>query len=151
LADFGLAIMAGPGRRLTAVGDVMGTPEYMSPEQCRDDQIGPASDRYSLAAVAYEMLTGRVPFKADSSAAVLLSHVTRPLPATHELSGEAPAPVQDVLRRGLAQDPDERYATASSFVRALRPAAWPGRVAAGSPAPTGLEPMPARRGAPVRP
>ena len=149
LADFGLAIMAGPGRRLTAVGDVMGTPEYMSPEQCRDDQIGPASDRYSLAAVAYEMLTGRVPFKADSAAAVLLSHVTRPLPATHELRGEAPAHVQDVLRRGLAQDPDERYATASSFVRALRPAAWLGRLDGGSSAATVLEARPAGRRIPV--
>ena len=64
LADFGLAMMAGSVRRLTSSGTVMGTPEYMSPEQAADEAIGPASDLYSFAIVAYEMLTGRVPFGA---------------------------------------------------------------------------------------
>src|SRR5207302_11161596 len=118
---------------------------YMSPEQCRDVHVVTASDRYSLAAVAYEMLTGRVPYKADSAAAVLLSHVTRPMPATEELSGEALAHVEDVLRRGLAKDPDERYATASSFVRALRPAAWLGGLDGGSSTAAVLETRPAGR------
>src|ERR1700682_2096114 len=71
LADFGLALMAGSTRRITATGMVMGTPEYMSPEQAADEPLGPASDRYSLAVVAYQMLTGRVPFDADTPAAVL--------------------------------------------------------------------------------
>jgi putative two-component system response regulator len=128
LADFGLALMTGAARRLTAVGAVMGTPEYMSPEQACDERIGPASDRYALAAVAYEMLAGRVPFQADTPAAVLLSHVTRPMPAMHELTGELLAHVEEVLRRGLAKNPDDRYASASIFVRALRPAAWPSRL-----------------------
>jgi serine/threonine protein kinase len=82
LADFGLAKMAASTRRITAAGMVMGTPEYMSPEQAADLSIGPASDRYSFAVVAYQMLTGRVPFDAETPAAVLLSHVTRPMPAT---------------------------------------------------------------------
>src|SRR5205823_1409333 len=87
LADFGLARMAGSLRRLTSSGTVMGTPEYMSPEQAADEPIGPASDLYSFAIVAYEMLTGRVPFGADTPAAVLLSHVTKPMPSTRELRG----------------------------------------------------------------
>ena len=126
LADFGLARMAGALRRLTETGMVMGTPEYMSPEQAGDDQIGPASDRYAMAVVAYEMLTGHVPFEADTPAAVLVSHVTRAMPSTHELRGELSAHIEDVLRRGLAKNPADRYPSASNFVYALRPAAWPG-------------------------
>ncbi len=125
LADFGLAKIAGL-RRLTASGSVMGTPEYMSPEQAEDRGVSQASDLYSLAVVAHEMLTGRVPFEGDTPAAVLVSHVTRPLPAAHELRGELSAHVEDVLRRGLAKNPDDRYPSASSFAYALKPAAWPG-------------------------
>ena len=125
IGDFGLAKMVGSIRKLTGSGTVMGTPEYMSPEQAADDPVGPASDRYSLAVVAYEMLTGRVPFDADSPSAVLLSHLNKPMPPTHELKGELSAHVEDVLRKALAKPPDDRYATAAEFVAALRPAAWP--------------------------
>ncbi len=125
LADFGLAKMAGTLHRLTSSGTVMGTPEYMSPEQAADDPIGPASDRYSFAVLAYEMLTGRVPFEANTPAAVLLSHVTKAMPAARELRGELSAHLEDVLRRGLAKAPADRYPSASEFVRALKPAAWP--------------------------
>lgn len=127
LADFGLAKMAASTRRITAVGMVMGTPEYMSPEQAADLSIGPASDRYSFAIVAYQMLTGRVPFDAETPAAVLLSHVTRPMPATQELRGEVSAHLEDVLRRALAKRPEDRFPSAASFVAALKPAAWVGR------------------------
>jgi putative two-component system response regulator len=118
--------MAGQMRRLTSAGTVMGTPEYMSPEQAADEPIGPASDRYSLAVVAYEMLTGRVPFEATTPAAVLLSHVTKAMPPTRELKGELSAHLEDALRRGLAKRPEERYPSAAEFVAALKPAAWPG-------------------------
>ncbi len=124
LADFGLAKMAGSLRRLTGSGTVMGTPEYMSPEQAADEPLGPRSDLYSLGVVAYEMLTGRVPFGADTPAAILLSHVTKAMPATRELRGELEAHVEGVLRRALAKRPEERYGTAAELVAALRPAAW---------------------------
>jgi putative two-component system response regulator len=127
LADFGLAKMAGSLRRLTSSGTVMGTPEYMSPEQAADDPMGPSSDHYSLAIVAYEMLTGRVPFQADTPAAVLLSHVTKAMPATRELRDELSAHVEDVLRKALAKAPEDRYQSAAEFVGALKPAAWPSR------------------------
>ncbi|HEV2141288.1 MAG TPA: response regulator, partial [Candidatus Dormibacteraeota bacterium] len=84
-------------------------------------------DLYSLAIVAYEMLTGRVPFEADTPAATLLSHVTKPMPATRELRGELSAHIEEILRRALAKRPEDRYATASAFASALRPAAWPSR------------------------
>lgn len=127
LADFGLAKMAGSLHRLTSSGTVMGTPEYMSPEQAADEPLTAASDVYSLAIVAYEMLTGRVPFEADTPAATLLSHVTKPMPATRELKGELSAHVEGVLRTALAKRPEDRYQTAAAFVAALRPAAWPNR------------------------
>src|SRR5947209_16711271 len=125
LADFGLAKMAGSLRRLTSSGTVMGTPEYMSPEQAADEPIGPASDLYSFAVVAYEMLTGRVPFHAETPAAILLSHVTKPMPSTRELRGELSAHIEEVLRRALAKRPEDRFHTAAAFVAALKPAAWP--------------------------
>lgn len=125
LADFGLARILGGLRRITATGTVMGTPEYMSPEQASDEQLGPASDQYSLAVVAYEMLTGRVPFLAQTPSAVLLAHVTKPMPPTPELNGELSAHVEEVLRRALAKKPEERFPSASAFVTALKPAAWP--------------------------
>ena len=125
LGDFGLAKLVGSLRRLTSSGTVMGTPEYMSPEQAGDEQVGPASDFYSLAVVAYEMLTGRVPFRAATPAATLLSHVTREMPPTRELRGELSAHVEEALRRGLSKLPRDRYPTAAAFVAALTPAAWP--------------------------
>jgi len=125
LADFGLAKLAASVRRLTASGIVMGTPEYMSPEQAAGDPIGPPSDIYSFAIVAYEMLTGRVPFEAETPAAVLLSHLNNSMPAMHELRGELSRHVEDALRRALAKSPSERFETASEFVAALTPAAWP--------------------------
>jgi putative two-component system response regulator len=125
LADFGLVKMADSVRRITATGIVMGTPEYMSPEQGADELIGPASDRYSLAVVAYEMLTGRVPFRGNTPAAVLVSHMSKEMPPTRELHGELSAHVEGALRRALAKSPSDRYPTAATFVEALTPAAWP--------------------------
>jgi len=124
LADFGLAKMADSVRRLTATGMVLGTPEYMSPEQSSGEAIGPASDRYSFAVVAYEMLTGRVPFQADTPAAVLLSHINKAVPPTRELAGELSGHVEDALRKALAKAPLERFDSATQFVAALTPAAW---------------------------
>ena len=126
LADFGLAKIGHHlALKLTRAGNVLGTPEYMSPEQVTDEDIGPASDRYSLAVVAYEMLTGRVPFRAHTPVAVLMAHLQATVPPPHELAGELSAHLEDALRRGLAKNPADRYPTASQFVAALAPAAWP--------------------------
>src|SRR5258708_28739943 len=116
--------MADSGRKLTASGTVLGTPEYMSPEQGAGEPIGPPSDRYSFAVVAYEMLTGRVPFEAETPAAVLLSHINKAVPPTRALVGELSSHVDDALRKRLAKSPIERFGSASQFVAALTPAAW---------------------------
>jgi putative two-component system response regulator len=125
LADFGLAKIADLALKLTGSGRVVGTPEYMSPEQATGEDIGPASDRYSLAVVAYEMLTGRVPFRGSTPVAVLMAHLQATVPVVDELVGELSAHLEDALRKGLAKDPAERHSTASKLVAALTPAAWP--------------------------
>jgi putative two-component system response regulator len=126
LADFGLARMAGPSQGLTASGTVLGTPEYMSPEQATGEALGPGSDQYSLAVVAYEMLTGRVPFQADTPVAVLLSQLSEAMPPARELEGKLSGHIEAALRQGLAKAPADRFPTASQFVAALTPAAWTG-------------------------
>jgi putative two-component system response regulator len=125
LADFGLAKLAASMRKLTASGVVVGTPEYMSPEQAAGELLGPASDIYSLAIVAYEMLAGRVPFQGDTPAATLLSHLNKAMPPIRELDGELSGHAEGALRRALAKAPQDRHGTAGELVDALTPAAWP--------------------------
>ncbi|MGH7764700.1 MAG: protein kinase domain-containing protein [Candidatus Dormibacteraceae bacterium] len=125
VADFGLAKLADSVRNLTSSRFVLGTPDYMSPEQSSGGHIGPASDRYSLAIVAYEMLTGRVPFQASTPAGVLLSHISDAPPPALELHGELSAHVDSALQRALAKRPEDRFASSVDFVAALTPAAWP--------------------------
>jgi cyclic di-GMP phosphodiesterase len=125
LTDFGLARMMDDVREITGSGTIVGTPEYMSPEQVSGEQLGAASDRYALAVVAYEMLTGRLPFNGNTPTAVLVSHLNKPMPPTPELVGEVSAHVEEVLRRGLAKEPNDRYPSAAEFIQALQPAVWP--------------------------
>jgi serine/threonine-protein kinase len=80
LADFGIARMTEASLAVSAAGGMVGTPAYMSPEQVQGEPATPASDQYSFGIVAYEMLTGRRPFEAETPMAVALAHVHRPLP-----------------------------------------------------------------------
>ena len=118
LTDFGIA-RAAQESRLTATGTIVGTPEYMSPEQVRGLTADARSDQYSLAVVTYEMLSGRVPFEADSTLALLHMVAYEPPPPIHEARADLPVGVQTVLARALAKQPGDRYATARAFVEAL--------------------------------
>ena len=118
LTDFGLAKVIG-GDTITVTGQVLGTPEYMAPELVSGDGAGPAADLYSLAVVAYQMLTGRVPFQGNTPGATLLAQVNAPLPAARELNPDLSIDVAVVLDRALAKAPEERYISASDFVAAL--------------------------------
>jgi serine/threonine protein kinase len=84
MSDFGLAKII-DSVKITASGFVVGTPDYMSPEQANGDPLGPATDLYALAIMAHEMLTGRVPFQADTPAGVLMSHVKQAMPPTPDV------------------------------------------------------------------
>ena len=122
LADFGIArVGAAPGRPfVTEVGLALGTPEYMSPEQASGDQnLGSASDVYSLACVLYEMLTGAPPFDAGSPRATMAKQITETPRPVRALRPEAPATVVRALERGLAKDPDARFCSVAEFVSAL--------------------------------
>ncbi len=118
LADFGVAkLLAGSDRLKTATGAIFGTPAYMAPEQALDNPLGPYTDVYALAVIAFRWLTGSLPFDADTPHAILIKHVQQPLPLTEMrlLSAE----VASVIERGLAKDPQDRFQTAGALISAL--------------------------------
>ena len=131
VADFGVASAAGLSS-FTEAGTVVGTAGYLSPEQARGERATPASDRYALAVVAFELLTGTRPFERDSTTAEALAHVSAPIPPASLYNAELPTQVDDVLAQALAKEPQYRFATAADFVHALRDATRRGRRADGS-------------------
>jgi DNA-binding CsgD family transcriptional regulator len=118
LLDFGLA-RAVEGLRLTASSRVLGTPEYMAPEAIEGAGDGPGADLYALGVLAYETLTGHVPFSGPSSLPVLNAHVHTPPPPPRASQPGLPERAEAGLLRQLAKDPSQRYATAKDFVAAL--------------------------------
>jgi serine/threonine-protein kinase len=121
VADFGIASAAGLDS-LTQAGTVLGTAGYLSPEQARGEQATPASDRYSLAVVAYELLAGRRPFERESPTAEAAAHVSAEPPAISSVAPGLPRALDHVLGRGLAKDPGERYGSCGELVAELRAA-----------------------------
>jgi len=117
LADFGIAKMVEGSGALTQTGMITGTPQYMAPEQATGQPVDQRVDIYALGVVAYEMLTGRVPFAADTPVAVLMKHVTEPMPIPP--ASTVPEPLVRALLKGMAKKPEERWASAGAFVRAL--------------------------------
>jgi len=121
LTDFGI-VRAAQETRLTATGTVVGTPEYMSPEQAKGLAVGSGSDQYSLAVVAYEMLAGQVPFEAESTLALLHKIAYDPPPPLRQARSGLPVEVEEVVVSGLAKEPGDRYGSVSEFVDALEQA-----------------------------
>ncbi len=116
ITDFGIA-RAADAAAITRTGQVMGTPQYLSPEQARGETATPASDVYALGVVAFECLAGRRPFEADSPVATALAHLQQPVP---ELPTDVPADLASVVRTALAKDPADRFADGAAFAAALR-------------------------------
>jgi serine/threonine-protein kinase len=120
VTDFGIARAIESGTRLTQTGVAVGTPTYMSPEQAMGErQIDGRSDIYSLGVLGYQMITGRVPFTASNSMALLLKHVSEKPQPIAELRPEAPRQLCDAIERALRKAPEERWATASAFRDAI--------------------------------
>jgi serine/threonine-protein kinase len=122
VVDFGIARAVGgdePGQKVTKTGLVVGTPEYMSPEQLSGDKLDGRTDIYSLAMVLYRMLTGTLPFQADSAQELMIKRLTdEPVPL--EVSRpdlQFPPKLQLVMNTALARDPNERYQSAAEFGR----------------------------------
>jgi eukaryotic-like serine/threonine-protein kinase len=122
--DFGVArIIAAPGPSgndgLTRVGEVVGTPEYMSPEQATGDHVDGRSDLYSLGLAAYYALTGRVAMAADSTGRSLAKQITEILPPMRSVRPDLPAALCDAIDRCVMKEPDARFENAEALVEAL--------------------------------
>ncbi len=117
LMDFGVAHLA--ASVMTTAGQVLGSPSYMAPEQIAGLQVTGRADVYSLAVLAYEMLTGQPPFQGQSITQVIYRVMHEPAPPPRKWNAALPARYDDVLARGLAKDPQARFATAGELVAAL--------------------------------
>lgn len=133
LTDFGIAkIMAGTAQ-FTKTDAVMGTPAYISPEQAQGRPVDQRSDIYSLGIMLYEMVTGQVPFMADTPLAIIFKHVSDPLPLPSSIKPGVPPAIEQVILKALAKDPQDRFATAAEFA-----AAWKRALATTETAPAPL-------------
>ncbi len=160
LMDFGIAkLHDSDGQSMTITGQIIGTPEYMSPEQVQAQRLDPRSDVYSHGVVTYELFTGATPFRADTPLGIALKQISEPPPLQGDAATRLPAALLPVLRTALAKKRDDRYASAREMARALEEAralatgpthrleptieapARPGE----SLAPTAVAPGPARR------
>jgi len=161
LVDFGIAEAVGD-TRLTMAGVQIGTMNYMAPERFGDRTATPAVDVYSLACVLYEALTGAIPFPANSLEGLLSAHLGSPPPRPSMAGRRIPAALDDVVARGMAKDPDDRYGTAGGLGRAAQralqsgeshpanamtvvPAGFSSPTAAGTPPPFAPGPSPYAR------
>jgi serine/threonine-protein kinase len=117
VTDFGIA-RAGASE-MTETGSIMGTAQYLSPEQAQGQHVDSASDLYSIGVMLYEMLAGRVPFTGDSAVSIALKHVSDAPQPLRQLRPDVHPALEAAIMRALAKDPAHRYATAEDFIAAL--------------------------------
>jgi len=153
LADFGLARIAQSGTSTLSTDAVMGTPQYISPEQAiGKSDLDEGTDIYSFGVMLYEMVVGQVPFSADTPFSIILDHISSPLPLPRTINPAVPESVERVLLKALAKERGDRFATVNELVTAFK-TAWE---AAGVPMkgtgimlPEGGEPVPEEAEAPI--
>ena len=120
VTDFGIARVVQTGGE-TAVGEVVGTPEYMSPEQAAAEPVDGRSDLYSLGIVGHFMLTGQLPFTAPTAHAVLMAHLTKPAPPVATIARAVPRPLAQAIDRCLEKEPARRFESGEALADALAP------------------------------
>lgn len=133
LTDFGIARVINSSLTGSAI---IGTPAYMSPEQANGLPLDPRSDVYALGVVLFELVTGRIPFEAETPISMLLKHINEPIPSARMLRPSLPVGVEQVIYRATAKHPDDRYVTAGAFAAAVADAV------AAQPRGTAFEDMP---------
>jgi serine/threonine protein kinase len=121
LLDFGISKRAGAGKGLTGEYDILGTPDYMAPEQAlgKTAQVDHRGDQYALAVITYEMLAGRTPFAGDDVMEVLRQVISAEPPPIEQLAPHVSVDTGDVLRRALSKDPEQRFGSITEFASAL--------------------------------
>lgn len=119
VADFGIARAVSSATQQQLVSQVWGTPQYFAPEQASGEPASPATDVYAIGIVLFEMLTGRLPFQAESHTAMALKHLTEPPPAVTEFNPGVPAQLEQIILKVLSKEPAGRYRTAGQLGRIL--------------------------------
>ena len=140
VTDFGIARAAGDSK-LTLTGTVLGTAHYISPEQANGDALTPQSDIYSLGVVAYELLTGALPFTGESLMAVAMRHVSEQVPPPSGLNPGVPVAMDEIVERATSKDPEDRFADTDEMAAALSAATDTAPLAAGSTTPLERQPQ----------
>jgi eukaryotic-like serine/threonine-protein kinase len=120
VTDFGIARSLEVERGVTQTGTVLGTGEYLAPEQASGKPVSPATDVYSLGVVLWEMLAGEVPFDGQNFVAVALRHVNEPLPSLRELRPDVSSRLAAAVERALAKDPAHRFPSMAALAKELR-------------------------------
>ncbi|MCL4869362.1 MAG: serine/threonine protein kinase [Anaerolineae bacterium] len=132
LMDFGIAKIVG-GESMTATGGVIGTVAYLSPEQIRGERPDHRADIYALGIILYQMLSGRLPFQGENTAATMMQHLTTPVPDVRQFNRQTPPELVTVVQKALAKDANQRYQSAEELMLALRQVSQVG---------VGTQPMP---------
>jgi serine/threonine protein kinase len=148
LTDFGLTRRTGSGSEMTQEGTMMGTLDYIPPEQINGQDVDARADVYALGCVLYELVTGRVPFERDSEVAKLFAHVSSEPPSARERRPELGEQVDEVIRRAMAKRPQDRYPSAEEFAKAATAAL---AQSGADPAPTGDEATKSAASEPITP
>ena len=122
VTDFGIARSLDPGEELTQTGTLLGTSDYIAPEQASGEPIDARSDQYSLGVLLYELLTGEVPYPADSFMAVAMRHLRDPVPSVRERRRDVPDRVDKIVARAMAKRPADRFPSTEAMMGAIEAA-----------------------------
>ncbi len=126
ITDFGIAVAISQNS-ITQSNSLLGSVQYISPEQARGNVVTEQSDIYSLGIVLYEMLTGSVPFEGESAVSIALKHFQAPIPSLKEFDSRIPQPLENVVLKATAKEPQQRYASVSEMRKDLQTALDPNR------------------------